>query len=858
MYRRHLVAITCCWIVGSGLSYMYNGWVFWLILVGMSLMFPLVSVLTRLPFRMVVLWWVCLCLAALYWTYTDSRNTSLITTILQQHAAQIDESITTFEGRIISAVEIDGDRADFTIKLISMSADTNVYGEKVAAQVRLASEAELAIAQQWRRGEQVTIEGTLVQPGTARNFESFDYRAYLHREQIHWLLKANGASSVNASPGDLNGSVLLSWNDNVRARLGSCLEELFETRSAGYMKGLLIGWIDDLDPATYAQFSQLGLTHILAISGSHVAINVSIVFGILRLLRVTREKSYTIVLLFVPLYVLITGFSPSVIRSGMMTMIGVYVIRKGLLKDSLNILAAAALMMLLWNPYFLLNVSFQLSFAVTAGLIIFVPLLQPFFAFLPRKIAGVVAITVAAQITSFPVTIYYFNQLSLLSLAANLIIVPVIGLVSLPLGTAALLLGMVWLPLGRGIAYPTEFINNVTFTVIEWLNARSGFMTIWKSPTLGWIGAFYVMIYLLLIVEQWRRRQLQPPQDFGEDTVPLFPELLEDRVPISQLRQIRVLRWTQYVLGLILVVQLHNGYQSVYTKGVGYVEFIDVGQGDSILITTPEGRHILVDGGGTVSFRKPGDAWRDRKQPFEVGAKVVVPLLKKRGIHRLDAVIMTHGDQDHIGGLRAVLDNIPVDAILMNGKVGKSQTLIQLLSSAMSQQVPVYSVSQGMVLSPDNSTQIQFISPFPTGGPDTPLPYVDDQNHESIMFLLDMKGSRFLLTGDMDKAGELEVLEQLKSTSDSSTEQVNLSPVDVLKVSHHGSKTSTSEEWLDIWQPHTAVISVGGSNSYGHPHPIVMERLADYGVQVFRTDLVGEIQMLVRKDGILMRSKLTQ
>ncbi|WP_258168758.1 ComEC/Rec2 family competence protein [Paenibacillus sp. AR247] len=131
------------------------------------------------------------------------------------------------------------------------------------------------------------------------------------------------------------------------------------------MKGLIIGLQDDLDPETYAEFSQLGLTHILAISGMHVAVYVGCLLYIFSLLRLSREKSLLLVMLLVPLYVLLSGVSPSVVRAGIMSMIGLYAARKGMLKDGLNILSAAALLMLLWNPYYLLSVSFQLSFLVT-------------------------------------------------------------------------------------------------------------------------------------------------------------------------------------------------------------------------------------------------------------------------------------------------------------------------------------------------------------------------------------------------------------------------------------------------------------------------------------------------------------
>ena len=307
-------------------------------------------------------------------------------------------------------------------------------------------------------------------PEKLESFEAFDYQEYLRNQRIHWLFKVTGASSLEVISDSYGPSAFLGRIDDLRNQLGEQIEGLFPDWQAGYMKGLLIGLADELEPDKYAQFTQLGLTHILAISGTHVAINVGLIFGLLRLLRITRETALVIVFWFVPVYVLITGFSPSVIRSGMMTMLGLYLIRRGLLKDGMNVLSAAAIMMLIWEPYYMLNVSFQLSFAVTAGLIIFVPLLMPYFNWLPSKIRGAVAISVAAQIVSFPVTIYYFNQFSLLSSAANLIVVPIISIIVLPIGTAALLIGLLWKPLGQLAAYPAIWLNKATFILTEWLS----------------------------------------------------------------------------------------------------------------------------------------------------------------------------------------------------------------------------------------------------------------------------------------------------------------------------------------------------------------------------------------------------
>lgn len=865
--------VVCCWIAGSGSAVLWHGTSLWLTWGGLTLLIPLLGIVLRYRPRQMVLLWLAFSLGAIYWQINDGRNVSKISTVFAAEVRTSDTVMVKTSGIIVSAVEVNGDRAAFTAALQSIEPSQvpgentapgihgiDTAGERVAVQIKLSKQGEQAVAAAWTRGQKITLQGSLEQPSVARNFDGFDYGKYLRTQRIHWIFKAAGASAVEATSGGFSGAALLGEVDKLRQRIGSRVEQLFPEWQAGYMKGLLIGLADELEPDKYTQFTQLGLTHILAISGSHVAINVGLLFGLLRLCRVTRETSILIVLCFVPIYVFLTGFSPSVIRSGIMTILGLYLLRQRRLKDGLNVLSAAALLMLLWEPNFLLNVSFQLSFAVTAGLIIFVPQILPLLGWLPPKIRGTVAITVAAEIVSFPLTIFYFNQLSLLSLAANLLIVPVIGLIALPLGMVALLSSWIWLKLGTWIAYPVILVNKITFLATEWLTSKSGFMTYWQSPGLLWIVCYYLVIYCLLLFIK-RSLTQRSAQSATDDTVPLPDRPV--RPPSKSYYSFGGNNFKHYVmmisLSINLIVMLIYGYRPLNSRGVGHVQFIDVGQGDCTLITTPSGVNILVDGGGTVSFRKPGDSWRDRREPFEVGAKTVVPLLKKRGIHRLDIVIATHGDQDHIGGLQAVIEQFPIGALLFNGSFSESKTLDKLMQTAVNKKTPIYAVSRGMILKPDSSTRLEFIAPLihdlEGGRPDSSIPYIKEQNPESVVFRMEMDGASFLFTGDTDEATERKML--ALEHQESLDEEVNneMRPVDMLKVAHHGSKTSTSALWVRRYQPTASVISAGVGNTYGHPNAGVVERLAQSGSMIFRTDLQGEVQVKVHQGVIQSRYK---
>ncbi|KAI7257021.1 hypothetical protein KC345_g10878 [Hortaea werneckii] len=548
----------------------------------------------------------------------------------------------------------------------------------------------------------------------------------------------------------------------------------------------------------------------------------------------------------------------------------------------MNILAAAALIMLVWNPYLLLSVSFQLSFLVTAGLMVYTPLAVPLFKRLPNWLAGALSVTFIAQLVSFPLTIYYFNQFSLLSFAANLLLVPFITFLVLPLGTLALLLGQFWNAAALLTAQFAEVLNNATFAAVEWVNGFTAGVLIWASPSLLWICLYYGLLYGLLYILKRRTEANLVPQYMEDETRPLAElegpsygrvsgtSLANSASPASPAAAANsrratlglafqafplpgAMRWSSVAAILCaagMAILLYRGYHAEDLDGAGAISYLDVGQGDSILITTPGGAHILVDGGGTVSFGNK-EEWRIRRSPFEVGAKTLLPLLKQRGIHRLDAVILTHGDQDHAGGLQAVLEGMPVSSLLFNGTLAGTEQYTQLMNTALDTGVLLYPLQQGMVLATDEVTQLHFLWPEPPTDGQSLLNEVEDQNHESVVFRLEMNGRNFLFTGDVDMAAEDAILLEAEHNGIS-----NRPPIDVLKVAHHGSKTATSTEWLAFWNPATAVISAGVNNLYGHPNGEVLNRLAEAATEVYRTDKQGEIQLIVKQEQILVRHKL--
>ncbi|GMK45579.1 ComE operon protein 3 [Paenibacillus glycanilyticus] len=857
MNRRPLVWFAVFWIAGSSMAaHLSVGGAALAISSAAALLLALVLVgqSTR---RLAVVCLIGCMLAAGERLWADARNGSA----LDLPGASYEAEVT---GTIVSAVEVDGDRAMFRVTAdavrVGGEAAPRKVRERLLVQVRLAEQPHQELAAAWHRGDSVRLAGELARPAGVSNSGGFDYRRYLESSQhVHWLLKVKGIGAVQAAPGPgWTAAAVLGRVDAARDWLGARMDRLYPADQSGYMKGLVLGIREDLDPEQFQQFSRLGLTHILAISGLHVAVFVYALGAVLRLLRLTRERLLLTLIAAVPFYVLLSGSSPSVVRAGLMTMLALLAARMDKLKDGLHLLAAAAVAMLIWNPSFIQDVGFQLSFAVTAGLILFVP---PVRRAMPnwrkgKSLLDLLAVTVVAQAVSFPLTVYYFNQFHLLSIPANLILVPFISFIVMPIGAVALVFGLLWPLGGQLLAAVSVYANDWTFLLVSWLGEVDAVRTIWATPPLWWIAAWYLALAVLCRLLPAAPAAVPKETD---ETMPLHEAsagMERDAAPIWELLEERKLPiWRRRSTGLSLAMftgaaLLFYAYFPDMLKRTADVDVLDVGQGDAIFIRTPQGKRILIDGGGTLSFRKPGEEWKQRSDPFEVGSKVVVPLLMKRGVHSLDLLVISHLDSDHIRGLQAVLDAIPVRAIAWNGSLKHAEDAEGIMRTALRKGIPLYRAEIGKEWKVDADTELTVLWP-PAAGEG--IPVIEDQNDDSVVLWMRIYQSTFLLSGDISSTAESAILSRMRdqnTTLSSTTSSKKLSRIDVLKIAHHGSKYSTSEEWLRYWKPLQAAISVGATNTYGHPHPDVLKRLEEHGVTALRTDQNGEIRYRVGLSGI--------
>lgn len=420
----------------------------------------------------------------------------------------------------------------------------------------------------------------------------------------------------------------------------------------------------------------------------------------------------------------------------------------------------------------------------------------------------------------------------------------------MPIGAVALLLAIPWESGGRLLAYASHYANNWTFELVDQLSRIDTFRTIWASPPIWWVAAWLIWLGAMFqVISVWTGREAAARAEAAaasEATVPLGEAadfiMIKDRN-----RKVSI---SCYTLIFLAIMMLSYAYKPDLLNHAATVSFIDVGQGDAIHIRTPSGKHILIDGGGTLSFRKPGEEWRERRDPFEVGRKVLVPLLIKRGVHEIDILVISHLDSDHIRGLKAVLETIPVRSIWWNGTVKEAEDAQQLLSQALALKIPMYGVNAGMKHQLDQETEISILWPLAKAGPE--VVKLKEQNESSVVLAIRLYKSVFLFSGDINSETERAIIRNEHRQSSPDSMKAALS---VMKAAHHGSRFSTSEEWLAYWSPLGAVVSAGAMNSYGHPHPDVLSRLAGTRTAIWRTDKDGEVRFTVTVGGLYIYNK---
>lgn len=690
-----------------------------------------------------------------------------------KNKSKLTDSLSTFYLQFTENTKVDGD-------LFQVTAIDRKNKEKLLIRYKINSEEEkekLINTNFYGRLCQVT--GQLSDPSFAKNPNAFNYRKYLAGKQVYKIIEIGehplkNCVAVKSSP--------LIMIKELRFKGILYLKEHFPSEIAALSAALIFGDRGMFDPEVLMDYQKSGIVHLLAISGQHVSLLIGMVFYLGIRIGLTKQFMIDFLLVILPIYAILTGASPSVIRAVLMIFLVLFILRwkKKLKLSPIDAISLTLMIYVFFTPLIILDAGFQLSFSVSFAIILSTSSILPRHQ---QMITSMIAISIIAQLAALPILLYHFFEISFISIAANLLYIPLFSFVFLP---GLYLLFFIQNMFGDT---PSILINlfmkiiTLANRLIEQLADFSFAQLITGRPnSLNFIAYIVIILIIFLLWEAgWEQKRKQK---------------------------------------VILLTLFLFTFQNVWNwvNPFGEVTMIDVGQGDSILIHYPFGQGTyLIDTGGSVQFEE--EEWKKAVKPYEVGRDVVVPFLKGKGIKKLDKLILTHGDSDHIGGTLAVLKEIKVKQIIIPSVAEPSNSELTIIEEARKKGIQVEKAAEGSQWKNEKSLFF-VVSPEKN--------YHGERNSGSIAIVANIGGLMWFFGGDLGQEGEERIIKKYPNLN-----------IDVLKAGHHGSKTSSSEKFINSITPSVSWISVGEGNRYGHPHSEVLEQLSN--TTVYRTDLHGAI-----------------
>ena len=667
----------------------------------------------------------------------------------------------------------------------------------------------------FRYGDRLQLEGPLASP---QPLEGFDYPTYLARQGIRSVMAFPKAALVAEG----EGSAFYGWLYGARRGLARSLEQAVPEPQASVGQALLLGIRDGIPDGMVEDFRDTGTSHVLAISGLHVGIMLFLSLGISIAALGRRHHVYLVApATLVWLYALISGLSPSATRAAIMASVYLLALLVGRPRSVLPALGFAAAVMVAVDPEVLFSVSFQLSFAAVTGIATLAPpmsrlLKTPFsisegggdsrqsaVTWLFARGADLTVLTMAATVATLPLVAFHFERVSLIGVAATLLVLPALPLIVVTQALAALS-GVASVSLGHLLGLlawvTTSYLTAVVggFAKVPGIALETGRL----APFLVWgyYGAAAAVTAALACARRMRRTSIS--------------QLLRTAsVPLADKRA----SWWLVGLAVSLAVLSWTAALSLPDQRL-HVAFVDVGQGDGAFVTTPSGRQVVVDGGS---------------DPL-----VMVRALAARmppGDRTVDIVVLTHPHTDHVNGLLEVLRRYEV-ALVLERQIAYDSSPHEAWRRLVERSgAAVVQAEAGQVISMGDGVILRVV------GPPARLLHgtASDVDNTSVVLIVEYGDVSFLMTGDMFEEGEAALVES-GAPIDS----------DVLKVGHHGSRSSSSREFLDAVTPTVAIISAGQDNRFGHPHSESLLALQQHVAEelLFLTNERGTVEFVTDGD----------
>lgn len=797
-------------------------------------------------------------------------------------------------------------------KVAEKTKEIEEVGNKLAYSGQMKIVAYMSTSEKPILGQDVVLSGVAALPEHATNPGGFDAADYYKAKKIFMFLKDTSYVETGVKK-----SELLNTLQGIKERVASVYDQTFEPKAASVLSAMVLGDKRGLDRDTRNMYQLNGIAHILAISGLHIAILGMTLFEWLRKRTGSYRISGCVAMIVVVFYGIMTGLSGSTSRA--VIMMGLVMIgkAKGRSADLLTSAGIASICMAVWNPYVIRDAGFQLSFAAVAGLAVIHPVYVQAFG-KKGRLRQAFGVSLSSSLATLPICVFYYYQFPLYGILLNLLVVPLVScLLMSALVTAGC--GIIYIKAAELAGIPAHFIL-ILYERLCGLSEKIPFSSINVGHiTVRMVLVYYLGLGVVLFIlrcyagEKNSSQSMDENNSAGEEVNKSIRNNLAGRKlekpmtnNLSDKDLVRPFRnkplggdlakpvrkksgrCGRYLYGIILVILLTALYEYANFDRSFVTVFLDVGQGDGILIRTEQGTSILIDGGSTSNQR--------------VGEYVLLPAIRYYGMSELDYVFVTHGDADHISGIEYLLNAEHIGVRIRNlvlAKYGDRQGLANIETLAKEKNINVIYMEAGdkireklnsdmagltleclypsertleakQVVKRDSDSiaeakqvaereaagitddkkiaiglgnEITANVPGEAGLKDEITESDLDANDLSIVLLAKYDGRKILFTGDAGSMVEKRLILE---------KSILLSETDALKVGHHGSRSASSEGFLQTIKPQYAIISCGKKNHYGHPHEETLMQLQTIGARVYRTDQCGAIILHIQSGKIML------
>lgn len=676
-------------------------------------------------------------------------------------------------------------------------------------------------------GSRVRISGSFSLYTEATNIGQFDARNYYAARKIYGQVKK--AAIVYTEPPNIIGrGKECLWQ--LRRHLAETFLEVYGEENGALLAAMLLGERTFLSEETQSLYKAAGALHVIAVSGLHISLLGLGMYRLLRRIFDAQAPAAVISVLCMAAYVFLVGNPPSAVRAFIMFAMGLLAGYWKRTLDTPTALSLSAAIILMGNPFYIGQSSFLLSFLAILAIAVFQPALKECLALInpyhfplsrlldsrrawrlrhldPQEVTGGchellkkagngLQSSFSVWIVTLPVQLFFFSEVSLFGIFFNLLIIPLMGVILL-LGIAGLFLkeifhlfafltGSVLTDLEITVTSICRYAEGIFFAIIKAGGSLADRLSLamWMpgKPAYGKMLLAFGLLLLFCLLGNLSENGRTFPEKFWKYRLGIL-------------------------LGVILLLARYPAHNLQIT-------FLDVGQGDGICMELPDGRVYLMDSGSS--------------DVSKVGNYRLVPFLKAKGIRKIDAVFLSHGDADHINGIAELLEEkqMSIDCICLPAGA-EQEEFVEIRDLARARNISVRTIQAGDFWE-NNGAKFWCLNP---------VDVTASGNAASMVLYMEYQDFSMLLTGDLEGGGEKSVAALLRSNA--------ITGISVLKVAHHGSKNSTKEEFLRQCSPAVAVISCGEHNTYGHPHKETLERLNDMGTAIYRTDCSGAVQITV-------------